>query len=188
MTTVAAIKTSTCVVMACDSAFIDNWHMPIHIKEKKIFSNKNFIFGAMGQTKLIHALKDVFVPPLIKGEINKYIKTIFIKKLRECLRETNCLSKDKEVECIVGDGAILVGYKNFLYVIYHDFDIVEIEDFIAIGSGYHLATAAIDLLRHPSYSDKKILAKALQITSKYNTATRPPFYVVDTKEFKVERI
>jgi hypothetical protein len=68
--------------------------------------------------------------------------------IKQC-KEKGCLSIDNEYQTYVHKYNYLVGYENKLYEILVDFQINEITDYTAVGSGSSYAFGSLHTTRNP---------------------------------------
>ena len=110
----------------------------------------------------------------------EYIVADLIPVIRETFKEGGFLaqiSNNGEVGREQG-GSFIIAYNGILYEITADFSVIAPkEGYVAVGSGYLVATGAIAFhkINNPKAHPLKTLHKVLEATSKHNPFTAPPF-------------
>lgn len=137
---------------------------------KKVFMNEKYLIGFCGSVRTGQLLyPHNFKPP--KDILQ------FPAALREHYGENGVLLNDPETGDLHGAN-VIVGRQGKLYEILVDFQMSEVEEFTAIGSGSNFAFGALDILsmaKGMSPEDK--IMKALEVSAKYCVQVGPPYEV-----------
>jgi len=115
----------------------------------------------------------------------RYMSTIFVDKLRECMKLGGFLVDRGGQE---SGGEFLVGYGSRLFKINDDFSVLEYkEGFCAAGCGEIYAVSALHVLNKVDngIEPKNKISLALETAAMYSTGVRPPFHILDTEGKKV---
>jgi len=175
MSTVVAIVDNGKVWMGADSYATTKDGERRRMKCNKIFTNGPYLIGYIGSVRVGQVLKPEFftAPKKVLDFPDKMIAHFESKR---------CLAVDSESQCSVHESNLLVATtKGKLYEILLDFQMNEIEDFTAIGSGSHFAVGSLYTTRDWS-SPKKRIMTALKVAAVYDMATGPPFVVEEFLE------
>lgn len=159
MTCIVGIIDKDRVHIAGDS-MSSNGSNSLFRKDPNVFSVGDYIFGCassyrMGQLlryKLtipkFDARKPIDVPskedetPTMEDRHFAYMCVSFIEAVRNTFREGGCLQEESSMS---SGGIFLVGYKNFLYQIDSDFQVIKpLDNYIAIGSGRDIALGSLN--------------------------------------------
>lgn len=174
---VAIIDRNKNIYMGADSqGTCISTHRKNSLTNKKVFFRDDFLFGFSGSFRMGNLLRHVFEIPEHPESmsIEKYIHTIFIKKIIECFNENNLTRKSEEV---ISAHAFLVGYKGVVFLIDADFQVsIHDESYMAIGSGSEVALGY--LFNHTyfdSMNSEEILINSLWAAEKFNITVGPPF-------------
>ena len=145
-------------------------------KEPKIFIRGDYIVGYAGSFRMGKVMEHVFsypVPPE-NDDLDKFLNTIFINQLRECLEENKLdLDSDKD------SADLLVGVRGRLFDFNMDFHFGEdAHDFASIGSGSSYAMGS--LYSTSTMKDQMKRCKlALEAAQEFNSWVRPPFTILE---------
>lgn len=139
-------------------------------------SRHQFLIASSGDTRFGQIIQYQFEPPLQEsGTEMHYLANAFIPALRACIRAQNAMGADEGRDEM--NGAIMVGYRAELYVIFSDFSIGVYEGRMdSIGSGTQYALGAMSGLT--KLSPQKRILKALEITAQFSSDVIPPFDVM----------
>lgn len=174
MTCIVGLVENKTVYMGGDSAGVAGYSLSVRADEK-VFLNGPCIFGftssfRMGQL-LRYALKIPDHDPRI--EVNKYMVTIFIDSVRECLKNGGFQQTKDGVN--VG-GCFLVGYQGCLFSVESDYQIGQVhERFMAVGCGTDIALGS--LYSTKSVNARKRVTLALEAAEQFNAGVRRPFII-----------
>lgn len=171
MTAIIGLEHDGKVYIGADSAAVSKEQYIIDIcAEKKIFKNKNFIFGGAGSFRLMQITQYTFDPPFHKKHLSdmKYLCGPFIKQFMKTVDED-------QYEL---NGQLLMGYKGKLYCIQNDFHISSLaESFCSIGIGSQFAIGA--MASNVGIKDpKERILQALKVSEKFCAGVCGPFHVM----------
>lgn len=174
MSLVIAIKEKNKIIMGCDSQISGEWNKST--VDNKSFSKifdildcKKSLFGVVGRCRdaqliqteenLIDELK------MFKNEINyKYVVRDLWNRLYKLLCDNNCVEKDEynnyknHIE-----SAFIFAYKDTAFEIGSYGDVFEIQDYIAIGSGYDVAVGVLENNKNKTAEER--IKEAIKIAS-----------------------
>jgi len=139
------------------------------MKCKKIFKNGPYLFGFIGSVRGGQVLyPDYFEPPENIMEMPDAI----IKQLSE----KGCLIMSEQQQSLQACN-FLIGYKGKLYEILVDFQLTEIENYTAIGSGSCYAFGSLHTTEKmkDDFTPLMRLELALEAAEEFSTSTRRPF-------------
>ena len=145
MSVVVAIKDNNKVFMSCDSQVTIGGYTKRTLSNKnnyKIFKpTKDIVIGVVGQLRhlnLLYCVED-YIDELtrLKDAVDfKYIVTKVVPNIIKLFKDNNA-TIDKNTSVI--SSIVLFAYKNQLYRIGCDGAVIEIDDYIATGSGEDLS-------------------------------------------------
>jgi len=149
-------------------------------KDVKVFKNKNFVIGCTSSFRMIQLLQFSFVPPdVVEKDIFEYMCTDFINAVRKCFKNGGFLQKYTD-----GDekgGTFLVGYKNRLFKIDHDFQVAEnLNGMDACGCGEEFALGALLALKNLNSSKDGKILRALEVAELLSSGVAGPFVIEST--------
>ena len=177
MTTIAAIEGPDWVVIGADSQSSDEDGFAINIPTGKVFKNNGIIFAAAGAVRGINLLEHDFTPPAVNTkDIDKYITRQLIPAMRRTFHEAG-YEINKAEDSVINDNIWIVVIKGRVYRIEEDYGWERTTDNLYVaGSGERFALGAMSALANGVLIDditkaKKIITKAIQIASKYDTST-----------------
>lgn len=175
MSTVIGIVKDGKVWMGADSFATTSDGERRRILCKKIFTNGPFMIGYIGSVRTGQVIQSrYFKPP--KDVFD------FPDKLREQFEAKGCLATNTDDQTsILLSNFLIATPKGKLYELLVDFQMNEIEDFTAIGSGSGHALGSLYTSRKWKDQKKRIMT-ALKIAAVYDTSTGPPFVVEEFLE------
>ncbi len=150
----------------------------------KIFFNGKYLFGCSGSFRGMQILRYDFEPPPVPVDcmdIDRFIVTVWIKKLRECVRAAGYMSFTSGQE--EGIESFLVAWRDRIWSIYPDFQIGHLNnDFYAVGSGTQVARGALYVLNRQKKRLRPVqrLTLALEAAAECDSAVRAPFTILNT--------
>lgn len=177
MTTICAIEGPDWVVIGADTMSSTEDGFQITIPNGKIFRNSNIVFAGAGAVRGINILEHDFVPPQITvKDMDKYITRQLIPAMRRTFIEAGyeLIKSESSVE---NDNVWIVVVKGKVYRIDADYSWERTTDNLYVaGSGERFALGAMAALANGALVDdhvkaRKIVTKALQIASKYDSGT-----------------
>jgi ATP-dependent protease HslVU (ClpYQ) peptidase subunit len=173
MTTIAAIRTPTSILMGGDSAQHTNGSISL-VATPKVFFNGDFLFGVAGSPRLAEIVQYEFVPPpKIQGTSwSQFLTRSFVPQFKTVLgAERDLIEKS----------AVLVGTKGGgIFEINRNWFVVQSQEtYAAIGSGGDFALGSF----HSTRGDpRRRLLKALKAAAEFNAYVRPPFTILELPE------
>lgn len=188
MTTIAAVRGSSWVLVACDSVVVAEGERKYVLPEDtaKVFWNGSYLMGIAGDLRVINVLQHVFEPPdasRIRGtRLDKFMVSSFIPALRTCMEE-NLGSSKNFAECY-----LLVVVNKVAYEIGNNYEIIRDEIGIhAVGTGAQFALGALYALCQTDPAERDyaetegFLEEAVKIAVSLDPSSTPPvmMYVQD---------
>ena len=190
MSVVVAIKEKGKIIMGCDSQVTrgESYNTLKSINNYKIWKVKNTDHCLMGHTGRVRNSNIVrLMDELIKeGETIDFelvVKSVVPRIVEELLTYRSI--EDKERIEDIGSSFILA-YKDKLFLIYYDCSVIEIDDYIAVGSGECEAMGVLNITE--GENPKTRIIKAIQSASKGNLYVSYPIIISDTKNMEYEII
>jgi len=173
MSTIVGIIDNGKVWMGADSYATTAEGERRRIINKKMFYNHPYLIGHVGVIRTGQVIRsEYFNPPKDIFE--------FPDKIREQLEIKGCLAVNPEDQTSIQSSNFLIATPNGkLFEILTDFQMNELKDFVAIGSGAPYALGSLWTTRTWSNSKRRIMA-ALKASTTYDMATGPPYVI---KEF-----
>lgn len=174
MTCVIAIKHAGRVYMGADSAGSDLYTIRTR-SDPKIHQVGPFMFGfttsfRMGQL-LAHAFNAPDRDPRISTE--KFMTTLFVDAVRNCLKQGGYASKTNETEA---GGTFLVAYEGRVFCVYDDYQVAEgALDYEAIGCGTNFAMGSLFTTTDTDMAPADRITKALEAAATFSCGVRAPF-------------
>lgn len=171
MSTVIGIVQDGKVYMGCDSYATTEDGVKRNLnKVKKMFTNGPYLIGYIGSVRAGQTLlPHVFTPP--KNVMN--FPDVMIKQFEE----KGCLATDPDSQTSAQQSNFLIATTSGkLYEVLADFQINDIDDYTAIGSGSHFAYGSLYTTRHMK-DPRKRLKIALETAAFFDTSTGPPFII-----------
>lgn len=137
---------------------------------KKMFTNGRYLIGFIGSVRVGQSLMPhVFTPP---DEIMHFPDAMVTQ-----LGEKGCLATDQDSQtCAQQSNFLIATPEGELYEVLADFQINDIDDYTAIGSGSHFAYGSLYTTRRMK-DPKKRLRIALETAAFFDTSTGPPFVI-----------
>ncbi len=170
MTTIIGIINENGVWMGADGANATDEGERRPILIKKIIRNREYLFAFSGSVRTGQLLyPEYFTPP----------RDIFDlpDRLREYFGEKGCIAVSPDNQTEIHLSNILVGYKEKLYEILIDFQMNEVPEFDALGSGSSYAFGALYITRKAKLTPEQRIKMALQAACEFDLATTPPFSI-----------
>jgi len=177
VTTIAAIEGPDWVMIGADSQSSSEDGFSINIPNGKVFKNNNLVFAMAGSVRGINILEHDFVPPQVNGkDIDKYVTRQLIPSIRTAFVDAG-YEFSKPEAAVENDNIIIVVVKGKVYCINEDYSWERNSDNLYVaGSGEKFALGAMTALAGGTLIDdavkaRKIVTKALQIATKYDSFT-----------------
>lgn len=170
MSTVVGIVDNTGVYIGADSLASTEDGDARSIKCKKIFRTGDYLIGFIGSVRGGQVLyPNYFKPP-------KDIMGMPDAILKQCT-EKGCLLTGEQSQSMHGCN-YLIGFKGKLYEILVDFQMTEVDDYAAIGSGSYYAFGSLHTTNkmREEFTPQMRIELALEAAEEFSTGTRRPFY------------
>jgi len=166
-----------------DSIGIDGSDYTIR-KDSKVFIKDGIAFGFVGSFRIGQILRSVFKIPKQKDEQSDYdyLCSSFIDSLIKCLKSRGFEPGDKNE---LNDLEFLIGYKGKIYHIMSDFQVaIHARDYMAIGAGRDFALGYLWATRNADFSTEDKVRLALECSTFFCSAVKPPFEIIKVGKFK----
>lgn len=175
MSTVIGVVDNGKVWMGADSFATTGDGERRRIKCEKIFTNGLFLIGFIGSVRCGQVLSpEYFTPP---EEVMGFPDAIIAQ-----FTEKGCLATNPETQTSLQESNFLIGTPNGrLFEILADFQMNQIVDHTAVGSGSNFALGSLYTTRRWSDHRKRIKV-ALEAAALYDTSTGPPFVIEEFLE------
>jgi hypothetical protein len=162
------------VYIGGDSAGVGGYSLTIR-KDRKVFHNGGYLFGATTSFRMLQLLRFAFTPPVYDStvDLERFMATTFIDAVRECLKSGGYAQKNNEQESA---GHFLVGIAGHLFTIDADYQVGEsLDGYDAVGCGEDVALGV--LYATPTLKPLIRLELALAGAERHSAGVRGPFYV-----------
>ena len=172
MTCIVGIAQNGKTYLGGDSAGVSGLDITVR-KDKKVFTNGEFVMGFTSSFRMGQVLQYEFMPPEINtddDDLMRYMVTKFIPEVRKTFKDTGYSR----------GGCFLVGVRGRLFQIDSDFQVGEnIDGYAAVGCGESYAmgslfTTGTDAKLKPKWR----LEKALEAAAKMSGGVCAPFNFV----------
>ena len=178
MTCIVGIEVEEGIYIGGDSQG-SNGYTTRAVSTKKVFKTGKFVIGYTDSFRLGQLLEQNLVVSDQEENVEdlRYIITVFIPALRECLIDGGyCRIKDNAEH----GGTFLVGYKGSLYKVQNDYGVLTFSDGIcAVGCGttYALASMYTSMLLGQVDDPVKVIHTALDTASYLSEGVAPPYTI-----------
>jgi ATP-dependent protease HslVU (ClpYQ) peptidase subunit len=185
-------KENDCVYVGADSLG-SSWCSQAIYKNRKVFrakDNNSVLMAICGDYKLqnILSVEENIVEEIkhLKNEVDfEHIVKYVSPKIMKLAKQYECTCNDDGYVRIGGD--IIFGYKNQLYIIECNGQVLEPEDeYVAGGSGEDFAMAVLSQNKGKSSVDR--IKEGLEAAEKHGCGIKRPFYILNTKDDNVVEI
>ena len=178
VTCIAGLVHDGKVYLGGDSAAARGWDMLVRA-DPKVFRNGSYVIGFTSSWRMGQLLRYAFDPPEPSNEqrqdLFRFMATVFVDAVRECLKTGGYATKDKEQE---SSGEFLVGLGGRLFIIYSDYQVAESLDWIAaVGCGAQVALGALYAQRESQAAPHDRVMAALDAAERFSNGVRGPFKV-----------
>lgn len=181
MTCIVALIDDDKVYMGCDSrATFGNTEI-VNTNIEKIFFKDDFLIGVCGNLRYLNLLRYRFNPPKLENDlfIQEYLNVLFSDEIRSCLEKSKYSEEKDGISEIPGNSRILVGYKNKIYSIGSCYDVIELINYYAAGSGADYAMGSLETTKDMNLDPKERIELALKIACKFDSACSAPFFILE---------
>ncbi|WPA89675.1 peptidase HslV family [Moorella phage MTATph1] len=171
--------------MGADSAGVGNYYNLSIRADRKVFKNGPFLMGFTSSFRMGQLLQYSFVPPDhpfnsdgAPMDTHKYMATVFIDAVRDCLKNGGFAAKYNEKE---EGGTFLVGYRGRLFYVLDDYQVGEpVDNFFAVGCGASFALGSLySTLNEPP---EQRIYKALEAAEHFSAGVRRPFVILRSSD------
>ncbi|WP_433233811.1 hypothetical protein [Actinomadura nitritigenes] len=174
MTAIAGLVHDGRVHLGGDSAGVGGYALTVRA-DAKVFANGPYVMGFTTSFRMGQLLRWSLEAPHPKGDLEKFMSTVFVDAVRETLKDGGWLRKDSERE---GGGTFLVGVRGRLFTIESDFQVGEAADgYAAVGCGHDLALGAL-YATSGQRKPRRRLRLALEAAERFSAGVRGPFAYV----------
>ncbi|MCA1409268.1 MULTISPECIES: hypothetical protein [Sinorhizobium/Ensifer group] len=173
MTCIVGLINNGSVHIGGDSAGVAGLSLTVRA-DRKVFRNRDFIFGFTSSFRMGQLLAHSFQPPKRHPEQDVYafMVTEFVDALRQCLKAGGYAQCHNEGE---RGGTFLVGYVGRLFKIESDYQVAEsVDGFGACGCGEQVALGA--LFASSDAPPRERLEIALNAAERFSAGVRGPFH------------
>ncbi|WP_229891220.1 hypothetical protein [Streptomyces mashuensis] len=179
MTVIVGLVHKGRVHLGGDSAGVCGLRITVR-RDPKIFRNGPYAMGFTTSFRMGQLLHHAFKAPRPKGNMDAFMTTVFVDKLRTCLKNGGWARKDSEQEQA---GTFLVGIHGRLFVIHDDYQVAEPADgYAAVGCGNEFALGALHATAELDLKPRRRLALALTAAEYHSAGVSAPFsYVTAAK-------
>ena len=144
------------------------------------------LLSATGETvtsQILLAHPDWFTVDEKKGLTKEHIVTKIIPKIYETLEEEDLLEKEDKGTPPVMKCTLLMAYKDKLFEICRDLQVIRYEDYQATGSGANAINYGLSKIDKTKDINEQLL-RLLRISAKLDSNVSAPFILIDTKDLK----
>jgi len=177
MTCIVGVVQGDHVYIGADSAAVAG-SLIRALHKPKVFRNGPFVIGFTSSFRMGQLLEYALEVPGQEEDMpnEKYMVMVFVEAVRKCLDEYGFLKTDNGREEI---GAFLVGYRDGLYCMAEDLQILQnLDGIAACGSGREFALAVMhDRHNLPAWER---IQRALEAAAYLSTDVVGPFGVMGT--------
>lgn len=185
-------RDNDCVYVGADSLG-SSWCSQAIYKNRKVFKakdNSNVLMAICGDYKLqnILSIEENIIEEVkhLKNEVNfEHMVKYVAPKIMSLARQYKCTEINDSYEHI--GGSVIFGYKNQLYIIESNGQVLEPEDdYVAGGSGGDFAVAVLSQNVGKNPVDR--IREGLEAAEKHGCGIKRPFYIMNTKDDEVVTI
>ncbi len=180
----AAIDRDGVIFMGADGMSVSGQYGARPGTRSKVFRVGEFIVGACGTVNIGQSIELLFEPPLIEGDLYRYIVARFAPALRELMK-----SRGGEIKNQNGadelDARVLVGVRGRLFMIDGGYGAIEsIHRFAAVGCADQEALAAMFTAKQivPEMPARDVVQHGLEAAAEFDLAIRGPFTVIGSED------
>jgi ATP-dependent protease HslVU (ClpYQ) peptidase subunit len=176
MTCIVGVAKDGKVYLGGDSAGVSGLDITIR-KDKKVFTNGEFVMGFTSSFRMGQILQYEFKPPEVtKDDMMEFMVCDFVPAIRQCFKEHGYSKIESNRE--VG-GTFLVGVRGRLFAIQGDFQVAEsVYGYQAVGCGEAYALGSLHATTEVKPDDR--LKVALLAAEEFSGGVRQPFNFVTT--------
>lgn len=149
--------------------------------DPKVFKRGPFVIGFTSSFRMGQILRHRLETPVHPEGMSdhEYMVTLFIDKVRGCLKDAGYAKRTNEVE---EGGCFLVGYRGVLYQVESDYQVgIPAAPYEAVGCGDDLAKGAM-YAQDPNLKPEHRIRVALEAAAKFSAGVGAPFHFVSSEE------
>lgn len=180
MTAVAGLVCDGAVHLGGDSAGVGGYALTVRA-DSKVFTIGPYVLGFTTSFRMGQLLRYSLQPPHPEpgADLERFMATVFIDAVRDCLKTGGWAVKDKERE---EGGNFLVGVHGHLFEIMPDYQVaVAADGYAAVGCGFELALGALYATgQDPVMTPRRRLQLALEAAERFSAGVRRPFAYITT--------
>lgn len=162
------------VYIGGDSAGISGFHLTVRADEK-VFRVGEFTLGFTSSFRMGQLLRYKLTLSAVprRQSLHRYMSTVFVDSVRECLKAGGFLTVSNGVE---SGGDFLVGIRGQLFEVCSDFQVGQNSDrMAAVGCGREIALGS---LYSTTGNPVERLTTALKAAERFSAGVRRPFLVL----------
>ena len=184
MSCVVGYRTKDYVIIGADSCAISGY-VNRSRKDLKIFQNGPCLIGCVGSFRMMNLLHySLAIPERKKMDVDRWMNTVFIDVVRECLKDGGYAKKENNVEC---GGQFMAAVWNRLFIVESDFQIAEYrKPYAAMGSGEEFAMGALYAMEKANEHPYDQVGVALAAAAQFTQSVGRPFHI-KTMEWGLEK-
>lgn len=180
MTCIVGLADCGSVYIGGDSAGVAGLDLTVR-SDSKVFRSGEYVFGFTSSFRMGQLLRyKLAAPPPPDDDVHRFMATVFVDMVRECLKAGGYARKSNEEESA---GCFLVGVRGRLFEIASDYQVGEnLDGYAAVGCGSQVALGAMyaaPLVATPYHRIKT----ALEAAERFSAGVRAPFAIVRTEAF-----
>ena len=148
--------------------------------------DNGILLSATGETvasQIILAHPEWFTVDEVKGLTKEHIATKIVPKIYETLEAEELLEKDDKGTPPIMKCTMLIAYKDKLFEICRDLQVIRYEDYQATGSGSNAVNYGLSRIDKSKDINEQLL-RLLRISAKHDTNVSAPFILIDTKDLQ----
>lgn len=160
--------------MGGDSAGVAGWDLTVRA-DQKVFRNGAMLFGFTTSFRMGQLLRYSLTIPDHdpRVDVEKWMSTIFVNAVRECLKNNGWAQKKNERE---EGGHFLVGYQGRLFTVGSDYQVgIPLDGYDAAGCGEAFARGA--LFATATLEGRDRVELALRAAERCCAGVRGPFHI-----------
>jgi len=179
---ISKTKGRVTIWLGADSALTDDNGGIVTSKDEKVFTLNNGTVGLAyaGSCRVGQLLRySLKVPNIPEKRLPRWMSTVFVNTMKECLREGGLLQKKAGADCMGDATSAVVGLRGRLFVINEDFHVMEArKPFTASGSGADLALGSLFTTHKQKGKPRDKVLAALRAAEAFSSSVRRPFRVI----------
>ena len=181
MSVIVAIKDNDRIVVGCDTRVSSNklYFDDYNLCPKAFHINENTIVACAGSTCLANIVASYIKDMDVISRDSIILE--LLPKISERLRGTPYLDNDYL------DGELMIAHKDKCYVVASNYNVLDVQDYGAIGSGVVSALSSLYTTESLGYSPEARILIAIEVTGKLISSVSQEVYMSDTKGDKFKK-